>query len=171
MPYLKKLLLLCFSLFTILSTAQSTDTLIQKEINREVWKPFCESYSSQDAETFNALHTDDVIRVTPWNIRVGNEYKNQISARFKANKEKGDQRTIELWFEHRKTTPELSYEVGYYNVTYQKNGKEMNSYGRFHVLLKKENGKWKIAQDWDTDKINGVEVTEKDWLKGTPLVF
>lgn len=167
----KKIIFLSFLLFAFQSTAQNDETETQEEINREVWKPFCESYASLNAETFNALHTADVIRASPWGIRVGDEYKNRNIESFKANQEKGTQRTIELWFEHRKSTPEVSYEVGYYKVTYKNDGKTKYSFGRFHVVLKKENGIWKIAQDWDTDKINGIEVSEKDWLKGTPLAF
>ena len=98
-------------------------------------------------------------------------FKNHNIERFKDNKEKGTQRTIELWFEHRKSTPEISYEVGYYKVTHQKDGETTNHYGRFHCVIKKIDGVWKIAQDWDTNNINGHEVTEKDWEKGTPIVF
>jgi len=171
MTIFKKLVFVGFLLFAFQSVAQNDELKIHEEINLKIWKPFCESYASLDAKTFNALHTDDVIRATPWGIRVGKEYKNRNIERFQADKEKGTNRTIELWFEHRKTTPEVSYEVGYYKVTYKNDGKKKYSYGRFHVVIKKINGSWKIAQDWDTDKINGIEVTEKDWLKGSPLVY
>jgi len=171
MPFSKNIILFLFSVFSISCLAQDSDAQIHKEINQEVWKPFCESYASLDVETYNNLHSDEVIRATPWGIRVGDEYKNHNAERFKISKEKGTNRTIELWFEHRKSTPKVSYEVGYYKVTYKNNDSLKYSYGRFHVVLKKENGVWKIIQDWDTDKINGVEVTEKDWLKGTPLTF
>lgn len=171
MPFLKKSFFLLFLTFSFLTNAQDAETLIHDEINEKVWKPFCESYASLNAEIFNGLHTDDVIRATPWGIRVGEEYKNRNVERFAANKEKRTNRTIELWFEHRKSNSKISYEVGYYKVAYQKDGKTKNSYGRFHCVIKKIDGVWKIAQDWDTDKINGIEVTEKDWLKGSPLVF
>ena len=171
MPFFKRIYFFLFLVFSLQSNAQNADSLIHEEINLKIWKPFCESYASLDAKTFNALHTEDVIRVSPWGIHVGDEYKDRNLERFKANKEKGTNRTIDLWFEHRKSTAEVSYEVGYYKVTYKNDDGINNSYGRFHVLLKKENGTWKIALDWDTDKINGVDVTDGDWLKGSPLVF
>ncbi len=171
MPFFKRISFFLFLLFSLQSISQNADSLIHEEINLKIWKPFCESYASLNATTFNDLHSEDVVKVSPWGIRIGNEYKDQNLERFKANKEKGTNRTIALWFEHRKTTPAISYEVGYYKVTYKNDDKNKYSYGRFHVVIKKENGTWKIAQDWGIDKINGIEVTEKDWLKGRPLVF
>jgi len=171
MAFFKNIILFLFLSVSFQCVAQESDSLTHQEINKMVWKPFCESYAALDVKNYNAVHTDDVIRATPWGIRVGDEFKNHNIERFKANKEKGINRTIELWFEHRISTPLVSYEVGYYKVTYQDDGKTKNSFGRFHCVIKKENGIWKIAQDWDTNKINGVEVTEKDWSKGTPLVF
>ena len=171
MSCIKNTLFVFCLIFSLSSAAQNPDSLIHNKINQKVWKPFCESYASLDAATFNALHTDDVIRVNPWGIRIGETYKSQNEELFKTAREKGTQRTIELWFEHRKTTPEISYEVGYYKVTYTEEDGTRSFYGRFHVLLKNENGVWKIAQDWDTDNINGLDVTENDWQNGTPLTF
>ena len=171
MPVFKNIFLIGVLLISIQSFAQDTDALIHQEINETVWKPFCESYASLDVETYNAVHTDDVIRATPWGIRIGQEFKKHNVERFNAKKGKEEKRTIELWFEHRKSTPEISYEVGYYKVSYEKDGETKNHYGRFHCVIKKIDGVWKIAQDWDTNNINGHEVTEKDWLKGSPLIF
>ena len=171
MSVFKNIFLIGILSISVQSFSQDASAQIHQEINETVWKLFCESYASLDVETYNAVHTNDVIRATPWGIRIGEEFKNHNVKGFKANKEKGTQRTIELWFEHRKSTPQISYEVGYYKVTYQKDGETTNHYGRFHCVIKKIDGVWKIAQDWDTNNINGHEVTEKDWEKGTPLVF
>ena len=66
----------------------------------------------------------------------------------------------------------MGYEVGYYRVIYEEPGKETRmSHAQFHVVLRKENGVWKIAQDWDTGVINGVQLTAEDFAKGTPMVF
>ncbi len=164
-------------LITILSSsittiAQNEQEVFQQEIDTQVWKPFCEAYAELDAEKFNSVHTDDVIRATPWGLRIGDEYKERNRKSMAKNKKEGEKRTIELWFEHRVTNPDLSYEVGYYKVISQNPGKEPKEYyGRFHCVIKKVNGIWKIAQDWDDGEINGHKVGAEDWAKGTPLKF
>jgi hypothetical protein len=59
----------------------------------------------------------------------------------------------------------VAYEIGYYKVTSVKTNKTDYYYGMFNVILRKENGTWKILSDADT----GEEVNEtkfesgKDW--------
>ena len=125
-----------------------------------------------DAEKFNSVHTDDVIRATPWGLRIGVEYKNRNRENMAKDKAQGVKRTIALWFEHRVTSDNLSYEVGYYKVRHQKPGEDPKEfYGRFHCVIKKIKGVWKIAQDWDDDEINGHKVSAEDWKKGKAVVF
>ena len=71
MPVFKNIFLVGILFFSIQSFSQEPDTQIHQEINETVWKPFCESYASLDVEKYNSVHTDDVIRATPWGIRVG----------------------------------------------------------------------------------------------------
>ena len=49
--------------------------------------------------------------------------------------------------------------------------KARENYGRFHCVIKKIDGVWKIAQDWDDDEINGRKVSAEDWAKEAPLKF
>ncbi len=157
------ILLLCS---TSLLVAQVDEAAIQKEIDEQLWKPFIESWGNFDAEKFNDLHTDDVLRASAWSLRIGSEYKDRNKERFAQNLADKRKRSIQFWFEHRKTNPTLSYEVGYYKVIASKPGEdESYHYARFHVVIKKVDGKWKIAQDWDTNNINGVAVTEADFAK------
>ena len=129
-------------------------------------------WTANDAERFNALHTDDVLRASARGIRVGKEYKAQNIQAFNRNKQSTAKRSISFWLEHRVYSGNVGYEVGYYKITYQAEGqKAQNYYSRFHIVLKKIDGVWKIAQDWDTSNINGHEVSESDWLKGKPLSF
>ncbi len=160
-----------FSLFCLTFTFAQDAEKLQKEIDQEVWKPFTEAFQNMDGEAFNALHSDDVLRANPWGIQVGEEYKKKTLEGYKRNKERGDKRTIQFWFEHRKTKADISYEVGYYKITSKNKDGERNHYARFHCVIQKIDGQWKITQDWDTNNINGHKVTEDDWLKGTPLEF
>jgi len=160
--------LIVFSL-PVWSLAQEDVKKIQQEIDRQLWKPFAETYGNQDAEGFNALHTDDVIRSGPSTLLIGEEYKERNREGFKKGKEMGIKRTISFTLESRQTRPELSYEVGYYKVTVVREGKEDHFYGRFHCVLKKIDGQWKVAQDWDTDKVLGNKIDEEDYQTGTPV--
>jgi len=149
--------------------SQPTNSVeIEAKVNNELWKPFKEAFENRDAQTFNALHTDDVLRVSKWGIKAGDEYKNSVSESY-AKKGRPD-RTIDFWLEHRIYKGDIGYEVGYYRIAYQTpEGENKESYARFHVVLRRENGQWKIAQDWDTNEINGNPVTKEDFDKGTPL--
>ena len=61
-------------------------------------------------------------------------------------------------------------EVGYLRVVTEEHGEETRyGYGRLHIVLKKISGQWKIAQDWDTNSVNGAQVTADEFAKGTPL--
>ena len=143
---------------------------IAEEVNNTVWKPFKKAYETRDAEAFNTLHTDDVLRVSKWGIKVGDEYKNGVINGYKRYAESQITTTIDFWLEHRIYKGDVGYEVGYYRIVQNELGKkERTSYARFHVVLRKESGKWKIAQDWDTSNLNGVEVTAEDFEKGTML--
>lgn len=142
------------------------DTTIQAAINQQVWKPFMQAFKNQDFELFNSIHTDDVLRITPWGIKEGEEYKASTKANYEKGKAAGQERTIAFWFEHRQAKQNVAYEVGYYKITAITPEGEQNYYARFHVVLRKEADRWKIAQDWDTNKINGVDVTAEDFEKG-----
>ncbi|MGI9546997.1 MAG: YybH family protein [Flavobacteriaceae bacterium] len=145
---------------------KSTETII----NATIWKPFKQSYEARDWEAFNALHSDHILRIHDGGIQQGMEYKNSI----KKSYQKKDKRTITIDFamERRMYTDNVGYEVGFYRVVYkQSDKKSRTSFGRFHVMLKKINGKWKIAQDWDTNSVGGKPVEEYDFNQGELLLL
>lgn len=148
--------------------AQDTATSFVTEINEQVWKPFKQSYEARDAKLFNSLHTDDALRITEGGITPGPEYKARIIEGF----ERPYNGTIQIDFahEHRLYYGDLAYEVGYYRIIYSRPGQEqVSSYGRFHVLLRKIDGRWKIAQDWDTEMIGSRKISEEEFIGATPL--
>lgn len=131
-------------------------------INETVWKPFKKAYEARDWEAFNALHTDNILRVHDGGIQQGLEYKNSIRKSYQ-KKEKRT-KTIDFIIEKRTYTYNLGYEVGFYRVIYKREDKEPQySYGRFHVVLKKIKDKWKIAQDWDSETYNGQPIGKDDF--------
>ena len=159
---------LIFILFVAQGYSQTNNTPAN-EINKEVWKPFKHSFNTRDWKTYNALHTQDVVRINSYGIRVGEAYKNAIKEAYK--KPSTTKRQIDFSFEQRIYTDTIGYEVGYYRIIYTQKDKESRAtYGKFHVVLKKQNGQWLIAQDWDTGKINGSPITQKQFNSGELLI-
>lgn len=133
-----------------------------KEIDKQLWTSFVKSFNSRDGKKHLEIHTDDVLRITKNGIRIGKAYRDRIIESY--GRKDQPKREIEFKFEHRIHTPDVAYEVGYFKIiSFQEVEKEY--YGRFSVVLKKVDGRWKIAQDWDVDAINGVAITKKDYDK------
>ena len=62
----------------------------------------------------------------------------------------------------------LAVEVGIFKYTHTNNeGVAKNYFGRFHVVLRKEEGTWKILVD--TDSSEGNTISEKDFLAASPM--
>jgi ketosteroid isomerase-like protein len=142
----------------------SPEKLLQNEIEKEVWGTFKEAYSNFDAELMNSIHSDDVIRATRHSIFVGGAYKKKNIERYEDSKARGDQRFINFKFDLRKATDSHAIETGVYKVTSTRDGVTQDFYGFFHVILRKEDGGWKIIYDWDSDTVNGFKVNA-DWWK------
>ncbi len=137
---------------------ESVENNVQYEIDQSVWRPFQEAYASFDHEKMNGLHSDDIVRANDWKIRVGDEYKQGNAKRYEEARIRGDQRTIDFYFDSRKASDTHAVETGYFKVTSTRENNTRYFYGYFHVILKKEGGTWKIIYDWDTDKINNVKI-------------
>ena len=133
-------------------------------IDSMVWEPFKKAYLEKDGPLYVSIHTDDILRVTPWGITQGLEWKDKMLKKFDEESRKAC--VIDFVFEHRIHEEHIAYEVGYYQLYYlpKSQDSEMH-YGRFHVVLKKEEDQWKIAQDWDSNNINGHKVDRKDFDK------
>ena len=144
--------------------AQGTDLrdIIEEQVNQDVWQPFKKSYEERDWKTFNSLHTDDVLRAHDRGIQIGQEYKSAMRQYYESPSNR--KAMIDFVMERRTYKDDVGYEVGCYRVTYSEEGKEDRmSYGRFHVVLKKIDGQWKIAQDWDSNSFNGRPIGPEDF--------
>lgn len=151
---------------TSLCEAQSP----QAEINQQVWKPFILSFDNHDTNGFMAVHSTDAVRSprdgkVVWNWE---EYKNQQARGDQQDQLANRKRTLELRFSERIASQDLAVEVGVYKTTYYPaNGKTQSFFGRFHVVLRKESGIWKILVD--TDSSEGGTIGEKEFLAAQPL--
>ena len=83
-----------------------------------------------------------------------------------STKRSNQKRTLELRFIQRIAENDKAFEVGYYKFTgIQADGKTRNGYGKFHVLLRRENGIWKIVMDADASE----KTNESIFLSGQPI--
>ncbi len=149
-----------------------TSSDFQKEIDETVWKPFKAAFENLDGTALNQTYAEEVLRVTPEGIDTENLFKASNLQRFEQSKIDGISIALDFWFDSRFTNGSTSYEVGFYRITFtDKLGKESSSYGQFHIVLKKRNGKWEITQDWDTAIINGKAIDAEDFAKREPMKF
>lgn len=153
--------------FTIHATllAQSSK---QQEINAQVWVPFIETFNRDDTKALSEVHSKDFIRVIRDSDLIFGysdafrERPDSVKARMAVW-----QRKIELRFIQRIASDEEAFEVGYYKTSYnnEKTDEQRTSYGKFHVLLRREEGIWKILMDAD----GGLGVDEAVFQTGKEM--
>jgi ketosteroid isomerase-like protein len=156
-------------LFIVISFAGHSQE-IQKQINEQVWKPFIASFSNHDTQGFMSVHSQDLIR-TPRDSKTllsFDQYKKQNTEGDNKALQQKMKRSIELHFLERIANENQAYEVGIYKTTViNAQGESRSFYGKFHVVLRKENGTWKILVDSDSSE--GGTIGEKDFNNGKPL--
>jgi ketosteroid isomerase-like protein len=142
----------------------------QQEINDQVWKPFIQSFNDNDTKGFMAVHSKEVVRSSRDGKSVLNwdEYYKQMERGDQRAKSSGAKRQLELRFTERISGKDQAVEVGVYKTTnINPDGIARSFYGRFHAVLRKENGVWKILVD--TDSSEGGSISEKDFLAAAEL--
>lgn len=145
---------------------------IHAEIDRTVWRAFKAAFEALDGESLNDVYAPDVLRVTPEGVDTQNSFKASNLERFKANKTRGDSIKLDFWLDSRRSNEDISYNVGFYRIQIQTPGEAAAiHYGQFHIVLKKINGQWKIAQDWDTTSIAGVPIDAAVFERRAPDNF
>lgn len=153
---MKKKLLILTLLTVVNMTYAQTD---QANINEQVWKPFTKAIMSQDVESFVALHSKDLVRaeINRKKVMGLEEYKRGMEAGWPGWKESIEKSkskyTFELRFTERISNGTVAYEIGYFkNESITASGEKRESYGKFHVVLRKEDGIWKILVDSDSNE-------------------
>jgi ketosteroid isomerase-like protein len=141
---------------------------VTKEINEQVWKPFIRSFNTGDDEAFKTVHSKDIIRVNrdDKDIYGYDRYFQKIPDSVKT-KWGNWKKNIELRFIQRIAGNDKAFEEGYYKTTStnQQTGEIRKGIGKFHVVMRKENGVWKILVDADTSE----GVNEEVFSKAKPL--
>jgi len=142
----------------------------QKEINEQVWKPFIEGFTNGDTDQFLSVHSKDLVRSSrdSRTIETWDQYYAGTKASNERRKSSDRKSQIELRFTERIATPDNAIDVGIYKTTSSSSdGKQRSFYGRFHVVLRRESGTWKILVDMDSSE--GGTISEKEFAVAKPM--
>jgi hypothetical protein len=166
----KKLILAAGIIGFLYTAAQSGSTKCSNEINTAVWKPFIKHLISGNKKGFRALHSKRITRVLIDDnlLQDYDKYfplQNQNDT-LSANNNNDITRGFELRFDKRICNGSKAWETGYYRGTVTRTGKEKRTYyGRFFVVLEKEEGVWKIIVDADTLK----DASPENFNRASPI--
>jgi len=147
---MKLFILFLTSLLLAMSSNAQPDSLKRiTEINEQVWKPFIIALTSRNNKDLQKLHSKQVTRV-----EIDNNLVKDYEKYFPENNAppmRKDSLKFELRFDKRIGRDDREWESGFYKGTVMRAGNINRTYfGRFYVLLWKENGIWKIVLDADT---------------------
>ena len=142
----------------------------EKEINTQVWKPLLEAYKNFDTEKFMSFYSKDLVRVSEDEKKIFgfSEYKKILARENQSNKNYKIKATMEMRFSQRVDGGTTAQEKGIYklNIIKDNNGQTATLYGRFQIVLRKENGVWKILVDSDAAENNTTVEKEFKAAKG-----
>lgn len=139
-----------------------------RAINRDVWQPFAAAYAAGSADHYMALHTADFIRATKDETKNLPTYRADSQRHFQYNLQNNSRCEIAFSFFERSIGPASASERGTYRYTaIAADGARTHYYGRFHVIHRLENGRWKIAVDYDSDE-DGT-IGQDDFEAGLPM--
>ncbi|MCF7561676.1 nuclear transport factor 2 family protein [Sabulilitoribacter multivorans] len=147
-------LFLCFGNIV---TSQETNHL--KAINTDVWSPFTKAFETFDYILFASIHSEDLVRVSgdSKNVKGKTTYIEGYKKRWV---NKNSNQTISFRFLERIANDISASERGIYKLTVNPNtANEQSYYGKFHVILRKENGTWKLLVDYDSSESNTINET------------
>lgn len=148
------------------SDAASLERL--RAINRDVWQPFVAAYAAGSAGQYMALHSSDFIRATIDETKDLTTYSADSQRHFEYNRQNNSRCEIAFSFFERATGASSASERGIYRYTaIAADGAQTHYYGKFHVIHRLENGRWKIAVDYDSDE-DGT-IGQDDFEAGLPM--
>ncbi len=164
---MKRLLVAFFTLIAFTAPAQDET---QKEIIDQVWRPFIKGFNDSNTDLFMSVHSRDVIRSSRDDKSILN-YKEYLEMQRRGDEKllaKGSKKIIELRFSERFASNDFAINVGIFKTSIiLKNGQQSDYYGRFHVIMRKESGYWKILVD--TDSTEGRTIDERSFLNAAPM--
>ncbi|KAB1157334.1 nuclear transport factor 2 family protein [Tenacibaculum aiptasiae] len=160
----KKAIFFFLFLFLISNYNYSQSRKNFEDINK-IWFKFYQAFDSLDYQIMGEIHSKKLIRISGGKrISDYKTYINNYKTSFSKTKEKNITNNISLRFFERINNDSIASERGIYKLTRkQPDKKEQIYYGKFHVILMKENNVWKIFMDYDSNENNSIG--EKDYVK------
>jgi ketosteroid isomerase-like protein len=159
-----------FLIFLLMMSPSLNAQNVQTEINEQVWKLFIKNFNEHNTSSFMAVHSKDVIRSPRDSKSIWNweEYSKEQAIGDQQDIKEKRKRTLELRFTERINSKNRAIDVGIYKTSYLlQDGSKQDFFGRFHVVLRKEKGFWKILMD--TDSSEGNTIGEKEFLSAAPM--
>ena len=126
-----------------------------RELDREIWKPFVAAFAAGKAEDYFALHSDGFVRVMADARRVEPREAWMTGTRgmFRHFAERGIKPSITFRFMERLANGQSASERGIFEfTTTDAKGATRRAYGKFHVISRKEGGRWRILVDYDSNE-------------------
>ena len=156
-----KIKILVFIAFFVVAVIEVRANSIKRlqDINNDVHKQFYQAYDSLDYKLMESIHSKKLIRVPADRNTILNyeEYMKQDKNSFEHTKKNNGTLNIELRFFERLNNDSVASERGIYKFTINKGREdEQIYYGKFHVLLIKEDDTWKILMDYDSNENNTI---------------
>lgn len=144
---------IAFSLLTLFAASASAlaDNHTQREINAQIWLPFIQSYADGDGDLQASLYSKSIVRVNRGEVQTGDAYIERMRDYVNSLRARGG-RSIAFRFTERSTNGDTAYETGVFRLM----GSDGTAhYGQFEVIIRKENGRWKLTFDHDqpTDRV------------------
>lgn len=125
---------------------------LSADLDRDIWHEFVRSYAALDTEAFLGLHAPELIRAGGPGREMLDfpRYAADIREFFATVASRGDAVAIEFAFTERLAGGGLASDRGVYRLTITLAGGERRvQFGRFHVLARHGDGRWRIVADYD----------------------
>lgn len=143
---------------------------VPREIDRQVWIPLLAASNQFDAEGFLAVQSADLVRVSVDTSEIYglDRYRRELVEGFARARERGIRRQSEVRFLTRTHSGGLARDTGVFRSEVVLAGGETRvRYTAFEMILRLEDGRWRILVDQDTAR--GGSISEAEYLAGTPL--
>lgn len=150
-----------FIVFVTQISAQ--ENALHQKINKDMYENFSKAFETLDYKIFASIHSKEMIRISGNGGEIKNAklYLEGYQKRWSDSSRKPA--PIDFRLLERVTSDSLASDRGIYRVTYTNDQNETKySYGKFHVILKLEDGNWKIVMDYDSDENKTINKTSYD---------
>ena len=146
-------------LLVLINPVKAKGTKNLEDINNQVWSKFYQVFDSLDHDLMESIHSKHLIRIPADRKTILNykEYLDQYKLTFSKIKQNKGTLNISLRFLERINNNSVASEKGIYKLIINQNkGNEKVIYGKFHVILIKEDTVWKILMDYDSNENNTI---------------